>query len=587
MTGTLRRLSLALAMFILPAGLCLATITSTPAQPNVEQSVTFSLTGISSLQTASIRWDFGDGGTASAVSMVSHTYLSPGTKSVKVTYLFGMTALFSGKEETTIQIVERRLISASSTSASISQPITFTAQYFFSTSVRWDFGDGTPAVMAGPSVIHNYALPGSFTVSARDNGGSSSVSFSTTVQISIDYSRRRIQASPAIPVPFQPVVLTATGFYTPNIRWDFGDGTAPLSGTTTATHAFAHSGTFQVRAWDWDGKVGDPTSVAVTVVIDYTRRRIQAVPDRPLPLQKVLFTAAGFYTPNIRWDFGDGTPPLSGTASATHAFAKPGTYLVRAWDWDGTEGDPTSVNIKVGEPTGPRAPFQIFFLQLRFEDGLSYKVVPKGFPSLVAHADLKYEGTGLFQAQWLVDGMPFQAFSQALPFADSTTFNSGRIPALPTHMPGMHEVSLRLLQPQAELVIPIIRYFVTVGTELPSRSGLSLQVERVEGLQGVECSLLLDQLRLPGGRYFVLNGSVSYEVGEPVRFGLLRIHLGGELVDQQLLRDLKVGEKRSFETSLFNPNPEAKTVYITLYDISDPANPRLLYLKRLNISAQT
>jgi len=587
MTGSLRRMSLALAMFVLPAGLCLATITSTPAQPNVEQSVTFSLTGITGLSISSIQWDFGDGGTASAVSMVSHTYLSPGTKIVKVSYLFGMAGLFPGKEETTIQIVERRTISASSPVAMIGQPITFTAQNFFSKSVRWDFGDGTPAVTAGTSVVHDYALPGPFTASARDFGGSSPSSFSTTVQITIDYSRRRIQASPAIPAPFQPVVFTATGFYTTNIRWDFGDGTAPLSGTASATHTFAHSGTFQVRAWDWDGKVGDPTVLAVTVVIDYTRRRIQSVPDRPLPLQKVVFTATGFYTPNIHWDFGDGTPHLSGTASATHAFAKPGTYLVRAWDWDGKEGDPTSLTLKVGEPTGPRAPFQLYFLQLRFADGLSYKVVPKGFPFLVALADLKYEGTGLFQAQWLVDGMPFQVFSQALPFADSTTFNSGRIPALPTQMPGMHEVSLRILQPQAELIVPTIRYFVTAGTELPSRSGLTLRVERVEGLQGVECSLLLDQLRLPSGRSFILNGSVTYEVIEPVRFGLLRIHLGEELVDQQLLRDLKVGEKRLFETSLFNPSPEAKTVYITLYDISDPANPRLLYLKRLNISASS
>ncbi|MCX6560192.1 MAG: PKD domain-containing protein [Candidatus Aminicenantes bacterium] len=493
--------SLAVLSLASPA---LATISYTPARPNIDQAVTFNISvGFGSVDPGSVLWRFGDGATASGQIMVQHVFGRIGTFTVQCHYYhaFSVASGVWVDEETALTVVEDRSVSAKPSNPQVNQAVAFTAVNFLSASIRWSFGDGTPAVMGGAAINHAFTRPGIFVVAARDKGGAGLVDITATVSVAVDISRRSIAFAPAMPVARQPVT----------------------------------------------------------------------------------FTAVNFYTTDIRWDFGDGTPAVSGGPTSTHAFVATGLYTVQAWDWNGLGGGPTSITIRVEQPTGPTAPFQIFFLQLRFEDGLSYKVVPRGFAGLTAFADIKYEGTGLFQAQWLVDGMPFQTASQALPFAEATTLNSGRIPALPTSMTGMHEVSLRILSPASTLTMPIIRYFVSAETGTPPLRGLNLQVATVEGLKGVASELRLDSLRIPAGTYFILNGSVTYAQAAPIRYGLLRIHLGDDLADQQILRDLKPAETRGFTTSIFNPTPEGKFIYITLYDISDPNAPKLLYLKKIAI----
>lgn len=476
-----------------------ATITYSPSQPNVDQAVTFVVTtALTMLDPATVTWQFGDGGTASGQATVQHIYGRTGAFIVRCRYWAGGIWF---DENVTVTVVENRRVTATPPNPQLGQNVAFQASNFLSASIRWDFGDGTAALIGGASISHAYAQPGVFVAAARDKGGAGLVDITVTVTVAVDISARSITYTPAMPVPLQPVTFTAVRFYTQKILWNFGDGSSPVSGGPTISHAFAKTGVYTVQAWDWNGAAGGPTSVAV----------------------------------------------------------------------------------RVEEAVGPRAPFGIFFLQLRFEDGLAYKVVPRGFAGLRAYVDIKYEGTGILQAQWLVDGMPFRAFSQTLPFAQAATFDSGPLPSLPTQMTGMHEVSLRLLSPATGLTMPIIRYFVTADTGIPPLRGLALQVAAVEGLKGVASELRLDSLKIPTGAYFILNGSVTYAQGTPLKFGLLRVHLGEELVDLQILRDLRPGETRAFTTSIRNPSPESRTIYLTLYDIGDSNAPKLLYLKKMAI----
>jgi hypothetical protein len=223
---------------------------------------------------------------------------------------------------------------------------------------------------------------------------------------------------------------------------------------------------------------------------------------------------------------------------------------------------------------------------LRFDDGLSYKVVPARFTPLAAYVDLKYEGTGLLQAQWLVDGMPFRSISEALPQAQSITLDSGRLPGLPTLLTGMHEVSLRILSPAVGFAIPVIRYFVSLDTGRPPLTGLDLNVETAEGLQGVDCTLTMGELQVDSGRYFILHGKIQSDLPGGVKIGLLRVHLGADLLDQQIVRNLRPGRPVDFATSVRNPAPGAKILYITLYDITDAASPKLLSLKKFTVRSE-
>ena len=445
-------------------------------------------------------------------------------------------------------------------------------------SVQWRFGDGTTA--SGPTTVNKtYNAAGTYLVEVTYNTAAGAPVWRTeTISITI-YERRRITFVPSAPLVGQTVTLMAENFLSGSIRWDFGDGTPPMLLSTTVSHVFARPATFLIQARDLGGASVANITASLTTRIDTARRKITYAPAYPVVGQPVAFKADNFYTKQIKWDFGDGTPPVISSINETHIYLKPGTFTVRAWDWEGLYGEAQTQTIAVREEKGARAAFQISFLQLRFEDGKSYTVVPQNLRPLVAYADIKYEGTGLFQAQWLVDGRPFGNATKAMPFFDLTTIDSGKLPGLPTQMLGMHEVSLKILQPEADFEIPVIRYFVaaSVGPELER---VEVKILAAAGLDGLECTLEQDLLQTPSGSYAILSGNIQSRDIAPVRWALLRIHLGSELVDQQLVKNLKPGEKREFVTSIYNPSPDPKTLYITFYDITKEP-PALLFFRKL------
>ena len=493
----------AVAVGLLSAGSLLATITQTPAQPNVDQVVTFQLVATSAVELSSIHWDFGDGTSAAGAMVVNKTFHSAGTFNVSCRYDPDVGPPTT--DHSVITVVENRRITYTPLSPQVNQSVSFQAVNFLSASIRWDFGDGTALVMGGAAVAHVYSIPGAFLVRAWDLGGTSPTAITAGLTVGLDISRRRIMCSS--PGPF----------------------------------------------------VGQPAT----------------------------FTAVNFYTSDIRWDFGDGTPPQAGSTSMAHTYATQGDYVVQAWDWGGLFGGQTSLAVTVREAMGPRAAFGVSFLQLRFDDGKSYRVVPKGLPSLKAFADIKYEGTGLLRVQWLVDGTPLGAFiTRALNFAADTTVDSGALPGLPTVMPGMHEVSLRIFDPAVDFTIPMIRYFVSADTSVRPQdlAGVRLSLDAAKGLDGLTCTLRAEGLEVPSGHYVILSGAVTYELLRPVKFALLRVHLEDQLIDQQFLKDLKPGDKREFQTSVLNPSPEPKKIYLTIYNLDQP-KAELIYFQKIMLFA--
>jgi hypothetical protein len=505
----LRRLALAaLTVLALVSGLS-ATITITPPQANVDQTVTMHFVSLAVLPDLStFRWDFGDGTYAYHTLTVTKAYHSVGTFVVRVDFDAGAS---HNTETTSITITENRRITFAPALPQVQQMVSFQALNFLAASIRWDFGDGSPAQLLGPTPTHAYATPGTFAVKAYDLGGASTIPISTAVPVGVDISRRSIVALPAVPVTGQPVT----------------------------------------------------------------------------------FRAVNFYTTDVLWDFGDGGPQVTGGTSAAHTYASPGQYRVQAWDWAGAFGGPTSLIITVTEATGPRAAFSLSYLQLRFADGKAYKVVPRDERGLTAYADIKYEGTGVFQAQWLVDGAPFRMVTRAMPFALEMTLDSSGVmtgqppvlPGLPTNIPGVHEVSLRIIQPAVNFLVPVLRYFVSADASVRPQdlTGARLELDSARGLQGIDCRVEAGAFRAPAGAYVILNGSLTYAPDRlPLAFALLRVHLENALVDQQFLRDLRPGEERRFTTSVFNPSGEDKWVYITLYQIDGP-KAELIYFQKLRL----
>jgi hypothetical protein len=75
------------AVFLLAAMAGAATITATPSNPNLEESVTFEL--VTSPAPASVNWNFGDGHAQAGGVTTWHTYLQTGTFTVTASWTGG------------------------------------------------------------------------------------------------------------------------------------------------------------------------------------------------------------------------------------------------------------------------------------------------------------------------------------------------------------------------------------------------------------------------------------------------------------------------------------------------------------------
>ncbi|NIO48369.1 MAG: PKD domain-containing protein [Candidatus Aminicenantes bacterium] len=385
-----------------------------------------------------------------------------------------------------------------------------------------------------------------------------------------------ITFSPSPPNIDQQVTFTVThpdGISQGSVLWNFGDGTLPIWNNPTIFKVFERKGIYTVSASYRTLRNQDVMdTVSVTVV---ERRKVSFSPLYPIVNTPVTFRAENFISAVVDWDFGDGTFVTGGT-SETHTYTSPGIYMVAAMDLISETIFTAAVRVSV-KATGPGATFQIYFVQLRFDDGKSYKIVPKDFSPLHVYADIKYEGTGILRAQWMLDGAPLGIITRALPFARQITIDTSEIMSLPTITPGIHEVSLKVIEPPTENPIPAIRFYVALRK--PEIEKVDLSLTKVTGLDKTEITINGDYIEAPAEKYFLLKGVVRSEVERNIPYVLMRVYLNNELVDQKMIENLKPNEKIEFETSIYNATPGLKRIYLTFYDISRKP-PLLLSVRR-------
>ena len=182
------------------------------------------------------------------------------------------------------------------------------------------------------------------------------------------------------------------------------------------------------------------------------------LPTTGAPTSLIFSFPAGVPVSPVTWQFGDGLSQIGGSV-ITHVYKQPGTYTVQA----SGQFVGASTQIRVVTGMGPAAPFAISLLRLRWEDGRTDASVIQGFTPLAAYADLKFEGTGMLQAQWILDGVPLGTFIRQLGFAGQATLDTSLFLPLPTTELGEHLISLRILTPETTFQSPTIRYFVRAG----------------------------------------------------------------------------------------------------------------------------
>ncbi|RKR72934.1 beta strand repeat-containing protein [Frondihabitans australicus] len=223
---------------------------------------------------AAYSWNFGDNTAAATTKTATHTYAAAGTYTVTLTVTDNQGATGTSSQTVTVSKAPNVLPTASFTQSASNLKVSVdgtsstdpdgTVQ-----SYSWNFGDGTAAV-TGATATHTYASAGTYkiTLTVTDNdGGQGSSSQNATV------------TAPANQPPVASFTTTASGLAlsadgsgstdpdgtVASYSWNFGDGTAAVTGKT-ANHTYAAGGTYTVSLTVTDnGGATNTATQSVTV----------------------------------------------------------------------------------------------------------------------------------------------------------------------------------------------------------------------------------------------------------------------------------------------------------------------------------
>ena len=223
---------------------------------------------------------------------------------------------------------------------------------------------GSPAIDSGDN---SFALPTDLEGTERDGACDiGAYEFVANVALTVDLGLDKT-VDEGERVAFAATV-TDPGTDSYEIVWDFGDGSAPVSGTLTPTHTYADNGIYTVTltVTDDDGGVG---SGQLTVTVANVAPVVDLGPDKTVDEGSLVAFAATITDPGtadthtLVWDFGDGSDPVVDVLMPMHVYADNGTYTVTltVTDDDGGEGaDELTVTVTNVAPVvdaGPAATF--------------------------------------------------------------------------------------------------------------------------------------------------------------------------------------------------------------------------------------
>jgi PKD repeat protein len=433
-----------LIVFVL-ISVCASAMTYTPSNPAVGTTITFTSTSYSGY---ALDWTFGDGSTATTYSsQTTHYYKDPGTYTVKaVDSGYGLNDAIS------LTIHEDRSISISPINPAVGQTITITLFNAKSPPIRWNFGDGR-TVAGPPNTNHTYNSPGSYTIKAYDFNGQSTIPVTYIVSVN---NPKLVTWKPQSPYEGQRVYFTATHFQGSTLQWDFGDGTI-IQGPVNMEHTYQTTGVYTIKAYDYYGNDDSPYIGQITVRKD--NRKIVISNPNPGVGERVMLQAQYFHSENIFWDFGDGVTLTNGPI-VEHIFGKAGFFTVRAVDYAGDDVKSFQVQVNISTSRSHTSSLIITGMELYFDvNKKSYLIVPDKTTDVRVKTIIKYEGTGILNAYWTIDGKPYKGINRVLSFGQSVEFDINKLPFLET---GLHTISIRFVSPQPSFEeIPYIHLFVS------------------------------------------------------------------------------------------------------------------------------
>ncbi|MAS34256.1 MAG: hypothetical protein CL610_09620 [Anaerolineaceae bacterium] len=311
----------------------------------------------SSGNITSYSWNFGDGGSSSAVNP-THTFRNPGVYNVTLR-VKGPGGSSNVSRQISVQSATPPVAAFTQDRTSGASPLTiqFTDQSQGNITQRvWNFGDNTTSNQTNPT--HTFDAVGTYNVilTVTGSGGSSSVTRQITVE------------NPTIPEPIAALVPSQTEGEAPltvqfdatdssgqidSYNWNFGDG--QLGGGRIVTHTFDDPGLYEVLLVVV-GPGGQSEARVEINVVQPPDAPVAAIAANPMSGEvslTVQFNASSSTGPidSYTWNFGDGE--IGEGAQVQHTYNAAGTYTVELFVQGPGGSDKETVQISAVEPIEP------------------------------------------------------------------------------------------------------------------------------------------------------------------------------------------------------------------------------------------
>ncbi|MBI2968118.1 MAG: PKD domain-containing protein [Bacteroidetes bacterium] len=312
-------------------------------------------------------WDFGDSVTSTNANYVDHPYDSTGTYTV--THIITNSCGYTDTATMTINVTNNNLVTGSQylniypgTTVCPNTTLSFNATSGYSSYI-WSFGDGTPDDTTTTYYIsHGYYSLGVYPVSVRIlNGCGNDTVLNNTINVvnTGGFGPLSFYTNYSPSCPGDGVTLSASGGYA-QYAWNYGDGTAYITqgSSSGSSHIYQYTGSYSVSVTIYNS-CGADTTLYKTLNISGSAPFSGSFYFNANPTNSIactghdvqFFTRGGFT--NYIWDFGDGTPPLSSTASSFyHTYYYPGNFTAIVTIVNGCGVDSTlSKNITITDST--------------------------------------------------------------------------------------------------------------------------------------------------------------------------------------------------------------------------------------------
>ncbi len=290
------------------------------------------------------KWDFGDGTQQKLpgqMKRVSHSYTHPGRYGVTLTVRDDSGSATARAQGKAVVIINRPPVAETGpdllgTNGQVQFESTGTydpdgeiIKYF------WDFGDAESAT--GPSPIHVYRNPGTYTVrlTVSDDSKTSTNSASDEMTVTVNHFPIADAGPDRVGAPEQMLIFDGSASIDSDgeiieYLWDFGDGTIQTG--VKVSHSYIKPGKYNalLTVRDNSGHEDALDFDEVSIVINRAPVAIAGPDLLVAPNEKILFDGSRSYDPDgkitsHRWDFSDGKTS-SNSAQAQRVFAMPGVY---------------------------------------------------------------------------------------------------------------------------------------------------------------------------------------------------------------------------------------------------------------------